>query len=64
MLPFLSLFCKSICGAMVLLSTLGSVSAQTTFAPNGNSGFGGNLGQGNGLTISNDGQGGIKFLSI
>ena len=46
---------------MVLLSALGSVSAQITFAPNGNSGFGGNLGQGNGLTISNDGQGGIKL---
>lgn len=37
------------------------MSAQTTFAPNGNSGFSGNLGLGQGLTVSNDGSGGIRF---
>ncbi len=47
--------------AAVLVMATASASAQTTFAPNGNSGFSGNLGLGQGLTVSNDGTGGIKF---
>ena len=45
----------------LLITAATTVSAQTTFAANGNSGFSGNLGLGSGLTVSNDGHGGINF---
>ena len=50
-----------VCGATALLAAVTSASAQATFTPNGNSGFSGNLGLGQGLTVSNDGLGGINF---